>query len=198
MDAVAWPQIETSARAIFSIWSGAPELEWAHSAWFILAENDLTTYSNEVTRVTVLARLLGLGVLYHNFSRRAWQAGDVQLLYWSEDCDLTSIRLSQAVGLDFANEEVQDDFIENDTDLRKQALQELVIDQYPRVVDALVTTLGSRENLFLYLLASRGPHVSGWRTLPSWDWNQAAASSTDVFLAKEWVLDGAHSPDLEW
>jgi hypothetical protein len=63
------------ARAVFSVWSGGAEVDWAGHAWEALARAGLTACRTELERTLVVCRLLALNVLYREFCTRAFEEG---------------------------------------------------------------------------------------------------------------------------
>jgi hypothetical protein len=145
---VAWTDIPKEVRdSLFRVWTDARELLWAEKCWGYLDKRGLTAYSNEVTKVRVLVRLMSLAEIYREFCDRAWEEQyDCELVAWASELDLNRFRLAQCVGPTFDGNTVDDD-----DELFGAALMSLAKEARREIYDVLIKEFGGESYLFVSL-----------------------------------------------
>ena len=148
-----WDEVEAAARSAFRVWDSRRELAWAEEAWDHLADAGLTAYATDLERHRVLIRFLVLPRFYLDWSSKAYNHSEGDMLTdWVETLDLSPFRLGQLVGSGDDNTDWRDD-----SPLVHSALQSLTYDARGEVVGALKAGFGGDNGLFLSLWRIRYP-----------------------------------------
>lgn len=137
-----WKDVVESADKAFSVFLPQVGLKWARNAWAILSKSELTSYSTEMERYSVLFRLLVLAGIYRDFCDAAFDEHSyLQYGDWAEPLELDSTLVFQMVGKDNGWETDEDASIAD-------ALLFLVEKHRDEVVQALLNGLGGTNMLF--------------------------------------------------
>ena len=197
VERVSWQELEDIAPALFNIWVGNPEVAWARQAWKALRRADLTSYRDELERQRVMIRFMVLAVLYIEFCGQAWDESREPLVGdWVSELRLSPFRIGQIIGGDYVPEWDMDDDA-----LLRHAAEELIMEERPRVVRALIAYYGDRQELFVALMGSTHPRSAGKKPGPVARSRILNDPSGEGLRAYEWVTSGMQPtwhPSEEW
>lgn len=160
-DRQEWEDIEDFARELFHVWLGDGDLAWAKTAWQVLAQAGMTTYTSEAERTICMVRLIALSALYREFCVRAFDEGSSG--EWQETVGtgllgvyprldpFTLGQLTERRQIDVDNSSLY----ESEPPAFTFVIMELVREEYRGVVDALTEQWGQNA-LFTTLWVSAG------------------------------------------
>ena len=147
-NAIPWTLVETTTRAAFNIWVGQPEIEWAKAAFHNLARAGLLDDSSPLTRQLAVLRVLATAGIYHDSCEAAWEeTSDIDYTEWCEDSLLDKFLLGFLFGT------TQQYSPEEELDFG-EAVNALVEEERPAVVEALIKGFGSVAELYASLWKS--------------------------------------------
>jgi hypothetical protein len=146
---VTWNMVRNTARRLFHIWVGQPELKWVREAWVHLRDKGLTSYHDELERSKVLVRLGTLHIMYREFCDLAFGQGDDSDGYW-DDRDLDPLILAQLFPRKQRADPDEEEEADDDEGFTEE-LQELSRELRPEIYDALFEGFGGETGLFISL-----------------------------------------------
>lgn len=96
---LSWFDIEPTARKVFSIWMGHPEINWAKQAWDYVINQGLANYSDESEKTWAVVRFIALASIYLRYCEIAWSE-EVFFDYptWAEELGLSADNADKLIG----------------------------------------------------------------------------------------------------
>lgn len=188
MAKIKWDEIEDSANDLVGIWMHGKDKEWLKHTWKVLEKEKLTSYTNEIEKTHVLANLVFLSVLYHEFNGAAYDEGGEFTLSWHIDrIEFNRFRVAQIVGIGF----IPDEEIDED-ELYWQALQKLVESKRSLIIKALYNYYKTDIKLLDSFL-----HYTDSDSLIEYDEDEKVYyydyNRTEVEMALQWISNGLNS-----
>jgi hypothetical protein len=143
-----WEDVRDAAGTIFNVWFVGSELEWAEEAWNHLHAAGLVGGNSPLERTLSAARLVYLGVAYHEFCRLAWDENSSrEIPELAEELEFDPVvlgALATAAEQDFLSEHGHCD----EDELRASALHVVVHAQRHEVYSCLEDAYGGDVKLY--------------------------------------------------